>query len=484
MKKLFLFLILCVLIPSVTCGAATYTAASHSRTDVATAIGLATRGDTVIVPVGDGIETWATGFSLTEGITLAGPGSASLNITISSGYAITYTPSAASRSANTPFELYGFTFTGASGVNLVNTTTTVCTQIKIHDNVFLALTGSILDRASHFGGVFYNNTGTSSADWIIDMEGGGATTWNNFAWSAASSTAFYVEDNDLTTTKAGPQPIVTGNGSYPFVIRYNTIRHTGDGNMGALFDIHGNQGTGNVYGGLGAEYYGNKIVKSIPGGNTDKFLYHRGGEALVFYNKSDSTSLTYFHIWEDVIDSYNPTSGGGYPSGDNQIDGEPQHVSNSYYWNNRYGSNTLMDETYTVDEDCAVVHNGGDDCVPPGSVMAQDKEFYPFTESSNGTSGTGCGSSLPATCVSTNPDWPANSGPGFFVPTNIATIPCSSVADNNVGKAVAVPITGTLYRCISNVWVDYYTPYTYPHPLRGTTPPSAQGCTISGGTFK
>jgi len=32
-------------------------------------------------------------------------------------------------------------------------------------------------------------------------------------------------------------------------------------------------------------------------------------------------------------------------------------------------------------------------------------------------------------------------------------------------------IAGTLYKCTStNKWEPYYTPYTYPHPLRGVTP--------------
>jgi hypothetical protein len=43
------------------------------------------------------------------------------------------------------------------------------------------------------------------------------------------------------------------------------------------------------------------------------------------------------------------------------------------------------------------------------------------------------------------------------------------------------PISGTLYKCTAiNTWTAYYTPYTYPHPLRNenqgdTTPPAAPG---------
>ena len=43
-------------------------------------------------------------------------------------------------------------------------------------------------------------------------------------------------------------------------------------------------------------------------------------------------------------------------------------------------------------------------------------------------------------------------------------------------------IAGTLYKCTStNKWEPYYTPYTYPHPLRVGN--RLSGGVAAGGTF-
>ena len=89
------------------------------------------------------------------------------------------------------------------------------------------------------------------------------------------------------------------------------------------------------------------------------------------------------------------------------------------------------------------------------NYIVADRDFYNYTTSFNGTSGVGCGTlaSRPATCTT---------GVGYWA-TNQS---CTDLT-GMVGTNPADPISGTLYKCTAtDTWTSYYTPYTYPHPLR------------------
>ena len=96
---------------------------------------------------------------------------------------------------------------------------------------------------------------------------------------------------------------------------------------------------------------------------------------------------------------------------------------------------------------------------PSGLISAQyahvqaNRDYYAYTTSFNGTSGTGSGllSARPATCTPNVAYWATD--------------------------------TNTLYQCSSaNTWTTYYQPYTYPHPLQGGGPATSPSCTPISGT--
>ena len=143
-------------------------------------------------------------------------------------------------------------------------------------------------------------------------------------------------------------------------------------------------------------------------------------------------------------------------------------VNHTYAFNNRLTSGTLSvlakgDESYddSMQTDVGLTNTGVDGA--PNPELVENREFFNHNVSYNGTTERGvyCGASLPAACTT---------GDGAWIPTDLDTMPCSSVSANNIGASPSVPITGTLYRCTAtDTWTAWYQPYSYPHPLRGGT---------------
>ena len=92
-------------------------------------------------------------------------------------------------------------------------------------------------------------------------------------------------------------------------------------------------------------------------------------------------------------------------------------------------------------------------------MLRENVDFWkdnPACIGSSCTTGVGCGTidNLPESCTVGVAYWATDQS-------------CSSVPIASVGKNPIRPISGTLYRCgPTNKWSPYYTPYTYPHPLR------------------
>jgi hypothetical protein len=412
-------------IPTVTVDAGTeppgdyILAASPELVDVEAAIALAVVGDLVVVPAGE--ATWAYQLVITKGITLMGAGVGNTVI-----YSATGTPAAidtrmirynpTNPELNEPFRLSGFTFDGIGGgiLRLSNSSALDrLTNIRVDHIAFENCQTLFMEigRGNVFG-VMDNCTFTGNPH--IDMYGT-TQNWYNFAFSFGSLYQFYIED--CTWTSVGNVINSTGIGG-GVCFRHNLFSTTK--NMFPLHDLHGNQPAGNSSGSV-FECYGNTYILGGTGGS--KFFDMRGGKSLIYDNVLIyAASPPYANYREEYNDAL------GVGPAVNAISGQPQHVSDSYSWNNlRNGSLLNPSIAETVD------YGGGIGLVPQFDV-----DCFREVAGFNGSSGVGRGllSARPATCTL-------------------------------IGAAYWATDVGALYRWESpGQWEDYYSPYTYPHPLR------------------
>jgi hypothetical protein len=447
--------------------AATQQAVSCSYQHVSGAVAAANPGDTVIVPPGS--CTWSSQLSIGKSITLTGAGAGQTIITGNIGHDYTdntfllkVTPD-----ASNVFHLSGFTFdlnSNSKGIKVINSTTTPV-QIRINSNsvlncidgsyVGLEINGTVL-------GVIDSNTFTGYPHFdIYGIGAGGLNSWNSLTIDYGAANALYIEDNTIYHNKdSGSGWAYTTNGHGGRVVwRYNSLISTLDPwGIFPVFDIHGNQPSG-VYAGMLGEYYGNYISASdIINDRSIELHHHRGGKSLMFFNSisSNTSGSHYISNEEEYDDIISPTSNlctdGKYSC---NVQGVPQHVSDSYYWSNLKGSTSVT---------CSVTN---DIRTPPlYYTIAQGVDFF-FKHSSTAFDGTnktnagvGCGAlaARPATC---------STGVGYW-----ATSQSCSDLTGMVGASPSTPISGTLYKCTAtNTWKAYYTPYTYPHPLRNEVAP-------------
>jgi len=403
----------------------TIIAKSCSQKDVQAAISKANPGDMVVVPPGNAI--WSSNLVINKAIILKGAGidktvvscsyEGTSEITSPSGYFITYEPG--SPAQDYPFRLSGFTFNLNSiaktgGLLLRNVTNYHQTKIRLDHTRWqnVADGRAIIWLYGYFWGVADNNYFDTPGN--LRFYGLDTTTWANETFNFGSGNNFYMEDNYFRCHH-GDYWYIEGAGR--LVLRNNEIHLDVTDDYYPVVDVHGNQP--NAWSSaMGFEGYNNTIYASY----SNRFIDLRAGRVLCYNNSFNQTNgSTMIAAREEYYDSDNPPA--------NAPDGQPQHVSDSYIFNN-YQNRVILIKNFPYVQSQLFYSN-------EGYVPTEDVHFWKHNSSFEGVSGVGVGplSKRPLSCIKEGVAW-------------------WSTDDDK------------LYRWRNANWELYYIPYAYPHPLR------------------
>jgi hypothetical protein len=422
------------------------TAASPSLADVRAAIASAGSGDTVVVPAG--AATWTDQLVIMKGIKLIGAGAGNTvitgaydapsisNVIMTKNYLVVYLPS--NPAANEPFRLSGFTFDSAARcpfMILKNETTTPVNQVRVDHNTLQNARYGFTVRGPVYG-VIDNNTGQNLTSFCV-LFGLNETSWKNFGYEPGTADAMFFEDN-ITEGVV----FFSGGAGMRVVARHNTCTYNGTASLSPWCEGHGNMLVEGNLGTQGVEMYENKLYFGVAGTGV-RIFDHRGGVARIFNNTAYTSGGATTVIREEYPDSWCPPI-------TNQVSGQPQYPSDSYFWGNRRGVDGTIPVTMRIDNQ--LNYDGTAYCTthpfeknpkripaqkPSRKVPQENREFWAEKAHFNGTMGIGVGplSARPRTCTA---------GVGYWATDEYR-----------------------LYRAIAaNKWEIYYIPFTYPHPLR------------------
>jgi hypothetical protein len=418
-------------------------ALSCSQTDVQSAVNNASRGNIVVVPAGN--CTWTSTLTITKGITLRGAGISQTKIT-GQIILVTIFPDNPALSNHETFKVEGFTFNGNNStsaqmswqglITVSGGTTTDYINLIIISNKLQNTFGT----GVYLGGTIYGVVASNQFD-LIEMPirsfGRDEQSWAAFYSTLAygGSDNIYFENNTIgfsSPYSGSPGWLESGQGGR-IVVRYN-LWNDANTTGSEYWDIHGLQtpnstgGNCQQYSTMIAEYYGNLRVNTQ---SAYRAMYLRGGWLMQFNNVITglgSPSHTFGEYSCDECAAF-----GVYP----------QHISNTYFWNN------LDDGTIKG------LEKQFDACTT--YTITENRDYFNYNSSCTSTScpiGIGCGSTPPTGTCST--------GTGYWV---TSYSPCYS-APSTMAEMKTITQAGRFYKCTApNTWTLYYQPYTYPHPL-------------------
>lgn len=398
-----------------------------------------TTGDIISLPICT--ATWASTLTITKAITLQGAGVSSSVLTHSAGAdpMIALTPGSDKAIRVTGI---GFVLTASNGddvtaikINGSKTGAYSLTQIRI-DGCYFTSGKRQIAVSGHVYGVIDSNT-FLNGNIAIDNTGA-----SNYIWSqvieAGTSNAMFIEDNNFTITNDAtyePNHQIYHYDGGKTVTRYNKFDGSGYTAVGKycyFFDSHGNDnyytGSGDTRGQPILEIYNNTF--SAYRGNANTFQV-RSGSTLIhdnaFSTDTGTMSVPYFYeeeIW--VTGNFSPLAT-SYPAED--------QIANTFVWSNTCnwsgatcnGSVIIAIVNYQINSECVGLDDPNPCCTGSGTgtcddfFIVQDRDYFLHAPQSSG------GKSV-------------YSGDGNQYATYSAS-----------GANAYYP----------------YTPYTYPHPLRG-----------------
>ena len=204
---------------------------------------------------------------------------------------------------------------------------------------------------------------------VLGAYGANSTSWTHLTFDFGTAENLYFEDNVINGLQTTPH---SGGAGGRYCARYNSYTSPKTTGLYPWFDMHGNQDGGNNAA-MGAEIYENTLTMTEPDKGVGIFD-QRGGKALIYNNSVMTTGSVSEKCREEYVDEITPPA--------ISSDGQPQHVSNSYYWGNKKNGTILITASVggTIDYGASL-----------GRVPRENREFWNEETSFNGTKGMGVG---------------------------------------------------------------------------------------------